>query len=362
MIGHIHKPGDILVGRYRIEEYLDEGGMQQVFFSTDNAFDRPVVVKVPKNPSAVKRFARSAQVSARINHANVAKTLDYFEQDGRSYLVEEYLPGSDLRQALRKNYVLLDSHLVAHIMHHIAKGLAASHHAGVFHRDLKPSNIMVSDDPGFLVVKITDFGIAKMAEEEIADGLKSDESITGSQTLVGALPYMAPEMIDRPREADQPADIWAIGAMAYQLITGTLPFGSGLPAVPKILAAVLPEKPEVLTRRVQFRSLGNEIWEIVSACLNSDPTKRPSADDLVAQCSALCYSVAKREIGTISRYADDAGAWGFIVSPGRESVFFHRSAFYSGGERAKVGQRVNFAAFPGSPKQRAFPVLLLKDE
>src|ERR1039458_6216122 len=145
--------------------------MQQVFKATDQTFDRPIVVKVPKNPSAEKRFARSARMSARVTHSNVAKTLDYFESDGRSHLVEEFIPGLDLRDLLDRKFNYLDPHLAAHVIHQLAKAVAASHHAGVLHRDLKPSNIMVSDDPSITVVKITDFGIAKMTEHEFVEGM-----------------------------------------------------------------------------------------------------------------------------------------------------------------------------------------------
>src|SRR5262249_51624294 len=161
----------------------------------DLVFNRRVALKVPKNPSAEKRFARSARVSAKVIHSNVAATYDYFDFGPKSYLFEEFIDGQTLWDRLDVDFEMLDPHLAAHVIHPRAKGVAASHHAGVFHRDLKPSNIMVSRDPGLRSVKITDFGIAKMAEEEIADAFKDKESTTGSQTVMGALPYMAPEMI-----------------------------------------------------------------------------------------------------------------------------------------------------------------------
>ena len=172
MTSRIHQQGDLLIDRYRIERYLAEGGMQQVYRATDLAFERSVALKVPKNPSAEKRFARSARVSARINHPNIAKTLDFFEDVGRNYLVEELLDGEDLACTLDKRFEYLDPHLAAHVVPHIARALAAAHHAEVVHRDMKPSNVMVSQDPGLKSVKLTDFGIAKMAAEEIAEGVK----------------------------------------------------------------------------------------------------------------------------------------------------------------------------------------------
>src|SRR3954447_10718009 len=163
------KAGEILLDRYRVEAYVAEGGMQEVYLAEDLHFGRSVALKIPKNASALKRFARSARVSARIVHPNVAKTLDYFEIDRGGYLIEEFIAGKDLGAVLRSEYEYLDPHLAAHFFHMIAKGVAASHHAGVVHRDLKPNNIMVGVGANFNLVKITDFGIAKMAEEEIAE-------------------------------------------------------------------------------------------------------------------------------------------------------------------------------------------------
>ena len=129
--------------------------MQQVYLAEDSVFNRYVALKVPKTVSAEKRFERSAQVSARITHANVAATFDYFDLGTKGYLIEEFIEGGTLSESFDKRFGLLDPHLAAHLIHHLSKGVAASHRAGVFHRDLKPSNIMVSGDPGLTSVKIT---------------------------------------------------------------------------------------------------------------------------------------------------------------------------------------------------------------
>jgi serine/threonine-protein kinase len=359
MSTHVHAPGDVLIERYKVVKYLDEGGMQQVYLAKDTAFGRKVALKVPKTASAEKRFERSARVSARVVHANVAATLDYFEFEARNYLIEEYIDGQTLWERLENEFQMLDPHLAAHIVHHLAKGVAASHHAGVFHRDLKPSNIMVSRDHGLTSVKITDFGIAKMAQEEIADAFKDKESTTGSQTVMGALPYMAPEMIEDQKSANLPADIWAIGALLYQLISGKLPFGRGLGAVPAIVTAKLPAQPTLFDTKPQFRPLTDDLWSIVGACLQKDAAKRPTADQLVEMCAKLCYSNAERHIGSINCFGGQGrGKWGFIDVDGGGTAFFHRDSFY--GDTVKVGTKVNFADFPGVPQSRAFPVLPMK--
>jgi len=331
--------------------------MQQVYVAKDLSFDRRVALKVPKNTSAEKRFARSARMSARVNHANVAKTLDYFEENSRSYLVEKLVEGSDLGEILDTRFYSLDPHLAAHLLHHIAKGTAASHHAGVFHRDLKPSNIIVSSDPSLRILKITDFGIAKMAEQEIEEAFKED-TITGSQTVMGALPYMSPEMVSSPKQAGLPSDIWAIGAILYRLLAGNPPFGAGLSAVPRILDASPPTRPQFHGKKPQFELLENELWDVITACLKKDPSERPSADRLVEMCAHLCYSDAPRQTGVIGSFRRGPGAWGSITSATGYSIFFHQDSFY--GDKPAAGVAVNFAAFPGFPKARAFPVLPCK--
>ena len=222
-------PGDIIGRRYRIEHYIDEGGMQFVYAAKDKLSSRIVALKTPKNKSATKRFRRSAIVAAKVNHPNVAKTLDYIKDGDSRYLIEELIVGTDLSKALLHKTAFLDPYLTAKIFHHMAKGLAAAHHAGVIHRDLKPTNVMVVGGYSISELKITDFGIAKMAEEELAEAAEGGQhTLTTSQTAVGALPYMAPEAIDTPKEVTQAADVWSLGAMIFHLLTGQPPFGSGL--------------------------------------------------------------------------------------------------------------------------------------
>lgn len=361
MTDRVHQPQDLVGRRYQVLEFIDEGGMQQVYRALDTVFDKQVALKTPKSPSAQKRFSRSAQLCAKITHPNVAKTLDYFELDGHFYLVEELIDAENLGTKLTGDYDYLDPHLVAHLLHHLAKGVAASHHVQVFHRDLKPSNIMVSADANFSEIKITDFGIAKMAEAEFDDALREGEaSITTSQTVVGALPYMAPELIEHPTQASLQADIWSLGAITYLLSSGKYPFGSGLQAVPKILKAEVPDKPTLFTLRPKFRPLTEELWEIISTCLSRVPTDRPTADELVERCNKLCYSLALRRVGRVDNFRIRTGQWGFISDDELGHVFFHADSFF--GRQPKNHQRVSYAAFPGSPSPRAFPVLPLKSE
>jgi serine/threonine-protein kinase len=274
----IHEAEDVVAGRYTIKDFIGEGGMQFVYCAHDTILDRYVALKVPKDDSAEKRFHRSAVVSAKVNHPNVAKTLDYFEVGNKSYLIEELVVGLDLDKAIITKSEYLDPFLVSKIIHHLAKGISASHHAGVVHRDLKPTNIMISGEFQLESIKITDFGIAKMAAEEIADAAEGgNDTITSSKTVVGALPYMAPEAIETPRNVGVKADIWSLGAMAYELLSGKKPFGSGLKAIHKIIEADIPDIPAFVTNNPQFNALSNKLIGIINLCLQKDPNTRPSA-------------------------------------------------------------------------------------
>jgi len=350
----IHEPGQIVGGRYEITKYIGEGGMQQVFEANDNLLARVVALKVPKNPSAEKRFQRSAAVSARINHANVAKTLDYFEEKERGYLIEEYVSGKDLGRVLKEDLQILDPLMAARIFHRLAKGLAASHHATVIHRDLKPSNIMVVDGGRLTDVKITDFGIAKMAEEELVAVEGGESSLTASYTAIGALPYMAPEMIKSIKKAGTSADVWSLGALMFELITGEKPFGVGYKAVPAIMEAKVPPLPNMLKSNAQFKYAAEEIYKLVKICLTADPADRPSADHLVQACGMMCYPDSTREFGKIKIF--DNGSWGFIAAESGDDVFFHIDSIF-GKEKVKKGDRVWFARHMGGGADRAFPVM-----
>lgn len=354
----IHSQGDVINSRYTVQSFAGEGGMQEVYLAHDLHLQKQVALKVPKNRSAQKRFQRSAVVSAKVNHPNVAKTLDYIEVSGAQYLVEEFIAGTDIKQGLLDRLEAVDPALVAKAMHHTAKGLDASHRAGVIHRDLKPSNVMFTGGPGIREIKITDFGIAKMAGDEIAEAVEGGEaSISASKTVVGALPYMAPEMITDPRNADRPSDVWAVGAMTYELLTGEPPFGVGLPAVPGILQAEPPLPPAGFASKTQFKTLADEIHQILIACLSKDPAARPSANQLAIRCEALCYSVDKRFAGVCSAIRPP-GNTGFISQDGGGIVFFHRQSVY--GPMPSVGDRVSFSSFPGYPYPRAHPIVLIK--
>ncbi|MEM5431843.1 serine/threonine-protein kinase [Cupriavidus oxalaticus] len=357
-----------------MKNFLAAGGMQEVYVCFDRTLEREVVVKTPKAGIKDRRFRRGAEMGARVHHHNVAATFDYYEDADLTFLVEEYIVGVDLGRRLETEFVFMDPSLAAHVIHHIAKALHEAHSVGICHRDLKPSNVMTSADASINVIKLTDFGIAKLAESEIAAELElfeQDQStLTTSNTLLGAVPYMAPECWEDWKNAGQPMDIWALGCVAYHLLHGTPPFGSGRQAFMNI-AKLLSGGPLQLARPTWFgthkntEALENGLWGIIEACIQVNPAARPKAEDVMRMCQQLCYATAIRKIGTITEYPGtysngNRGDFGRITDDvARRRWFFHLTEFF-GQDSPEQGQRVSFSVYPGVPHDRSAPVLGLR--
>lgn len=341
-------------GRYKIIAWIGAGGMQNVYSAHDLLFRRDVAIKTPKEGATLGRFEKSAIMSAKVNHINVAKTLDYVEDSGVPFLVEELVIGQDFSKFVPRVVPIMPPSACARIFHQLARGLAASHHAGVVHRDLKPSNIMAVNGSRLSGVKITDFGIAKMAEAEIGEWAGVGKGgTTSSKTVLGAIPYMAPESITDFSKGSFPADIWAIGAIVYQLLSGKFPFGEGLLSIPNILKGDVPIIPAAVSP-LQFRGLGTELYEVICQCLNPDPKARIDAEGLVKAMEPLCYAVDEYELGSITKVQNSY--WGFLRSDEGKNAMYHVESFF-GGASPSVGQRVWFARHPGMGNDRAFPLV-----
>jgi serine/threonine-protein kinase len=360
---HIHSENDIVADRYKICSYIAEGGMQQVYKAWDENIERFVALKTPKNDSALKRFQQSAILSARVIHPNVARTLDYFEFEDREYLIEELVIGDDLNNIFISNFNYLDPCLVAHIGHLLSKAAGASHRVGIIHRDLKPSNIMIIGKENFCDIKVTDFGIAKMIDSELA--LFSDSegevesSIAGSSTLVGAIPYMAPEIVLDESAASKASDIWAIGAILYHLLSGKAPFTTQFSKI--VISYSKKESPpeiSIASSMMHMRGLASQLIDIILSCLDYNVDNRPSSEDLIQKFQSLCYPTKERVIGEVC-YRKGGNGWGFIRQNNFEDdVFFHTDEVY--GDIPSTGDNVQFSQYPGSPKARAFPIIKIK--
>lgn len=353
-------------GRYRLDQVVGQGGMQQVWAATDQSLERTVAVKVPIVDGAKKRFTQSARLSARVRHSNVASALDYVADDDGEFYVEELINGIDLQECMDMHFPRLDGDTAAHVLHHLTKGLAASHDANVLHRDLKPSNVMVSKDLSFSTIKITDFGIAKLAESEMDRG--TEEINAGrtqglSSTMLGAIPFLAPEVLrkNKPGAAPigKPSDVWSLAAMGYWLLAGEHPFGTGFEAVPGIFTGQANAWSADLTANRVTADLVRQLQEIIASCFKLDPLERPSASQLASQLGQLGYLSGARENGTVTGKGPHGGVWWGRSTTGQQ-VMLHQAEVMAG-DPLCTGARVNYVSTPGQPNRRAVAILRLKD-
>lgn len=213
------------LGPYQLLRVLGEGGMGTVYLALDPALQRQVAIKVlrTKNGQAAKRFLREAQSAARLNHPHVV-TIHMIEPGStRPYIVMEYVAGGSLAQRLRVNGPL-HWRQAAGAMRDALRALAAAHRAGIVHRDVKPANLMCGRDvQGQEVIKLADFGLARMAQATDAD-------LTFPGAFVGSPSYCSPEQIAGVAQIDGRADLYSLAATAYALLTGQPPFLADDPA------------------------------------------------------------------------------------------------------------------------------------
>lgn len=355
------KAAQIVGQRYEVKEEVGQGGMQTVRKALDRRLNRHVALKTPLSTSAAKRFADSARLSARIRHPNVASALDYFIDGETAYFAEELIDGMNLQQCFDGHFSRLCPDTTAKILHNLAKGVSASHLAGVIHRDLKPSNIMVSNDLSFSMIKITDFGIARLAELQIEADLKlQNENSATSSTLIGAIPFMAPEAIAKATSAvapGKPIDVWALGAIAYYLLTGTHPFGADITAVVGILAGAPPKTPEKQVMGGATQELASNLWNAILACLQRDPKDRPTAAQLADLCASMRYLDEPRQTVVIST-KDPKRPMYFGESINGATIALPHAEFIHGSP--SIGTRVSCFAFSGNPRPRGVAVMQLK--
>jgi len=203
----------LLADRYRIERLLARGGMADVYLATDERLDRQVAVKViyphlAENPSFRAKFIREAKTAARLSHPNLVNVFDQGTDGSTTFLVMEYVAGMTLRDAL-DTFGKLQPGRALELFDAVAQGLAAAHRAGVLHRDLKPENVFLADDGR---IKLGDFGLARDIDAN-----------TNTGTLVGTIAYLSPELITRG-VADARSDVYALGIMLYEFLTGQQPF------------------------------------------------------------------------------------------------------------------------------------------
>ena len=256
------------LGRYQILEQLGEGGMATVYKAYDTRLDRYVAIKVIRNDlfgptlleRMLKRFEREAKALAKLSHPNIVKVLDYGEHNGAPYLVLEYLPGGTLKgQVMGKPIPWQEA---VRLLLPIAGALDYAHEQKIIHRDVKPANILLTEKGQPM---LSDFGIAKILE------MKEEFTLTGSGTGIGTPEYMAPEQ-GMGREVDARTDIYSLGIVLYELVTGRKPYTADTP-----MAVVLKHMTDPLPRPRQYiADLPDIVERVLLKALAKDPQDRYS--------------------------------------------------------------------------------------
>ena len=264
--GHIAagvQPGQILLGKFRIERVLGMGGMGVVVAATHVTLEERVAIKflLPhalSNGEAVTRFLREARAAVRIKSEHVARVTDVGQlETGAPYMIMEYLDGTDLGSLVQRNGALPIEESVEYVLQ-ACEAIAEAHALGIVHRDLKPANLfLVRRADGTPSVKVLDFGISKMTG---LDGSGSDLGMTKTQTIMGSPLHMSPEQMASSRDVDARTDIWALGAILYELLAGKVPFQAN--TITQLCAMILqqdapalrntrPDAPEALQGIIQ---------------------------------------------------------------------------------------------------------------
>ncbi|MEK6285199.1 MAG: protein kinase [Acidobacteriota bacterium] len=261
------------LSHYRIVSKIGAGGMGEVYLAEDLKLGRRVALKVlthelTKNPEHLQRFEREARAASALNHPNILTVYEIGESAGAHFIATEFIEGESLRQRIRRGPLELPEVLDIGIQ--IASALAAAHEAGIVHRDIKPENIMVRKDH---LLKVLDFGLAKLVKQETRELDK--EAVTRALlkttpgTVMGTTIYMSPEQA-RGRDVDERTDIWSLGVVLYQLVTGSVPFAGD--TMSDVIASILKTEPPPLVHEAE--SVPRELEHIVSKALRKNREDR----------------------------------------------------------------------------------------
>src|SRR5205809_2163105 len=274
------------LGPYEIVAPLGAGGMGEVYRARDTRLGREVAVKVlpesfSKDPDRLRRFEQEARAASQLNHPNIVTVHDFGTHGGAPYVVQELLEGETLRERLRTG--ALPARKAVDYGIQVARGLAAAHEKAIVHRDLKPENLFLTSDDR---LKILDFGLAKLAAAEgpaaEQDGLPTATQATAAGIVMGTLGYLSPEQA-RGQTVDQRADIFALGAILYEMLSGASAFKRGSSA--DTMSAILKEDPPELPSGSKVPPV---LERIVRRCLEKQPNQRfQDASDVAFALEAL---------------------------------------------------------------------------
>ncbi len=264
----------VLVDRYELGPVLGQGGMAKVHQGLDRQLGRQVAIKVLAPPfdrdrEFVERFQREARAAAGLSHPNIVAVFDSGSDDGTHYIVTELVEGETLADRLRRDGPMPQAEAVA-VAVDIARALAAAHERGLIHRDIKPGNVMLLPDGR---VKVVDFGIARAA---------GSDTLTNTGVVLGSTAYLSPEQASG-QPVDERADLYALGCVLYEMLTGRVPFSADTP-IATMYRHVNEDPPPPST----FAPIPSELEDIVMRALEKDPKRRfASASELEAALLAV---------------------------------------------------------------------------
>lgn len=285
----VPKPGDILAGKYQVEQLIGAGGMGAVVTAIQQELGRRVAIKLmppqaAESQRAVERFLREARAASAISNDHVVRIFDVGRlPDGVPFMVMEFLPGVTLDSVVQARGPLPVAEAVDYVLQ-ACVALAECHALGIVHRDLKPENIMLVHRPGQLgFVKVLDFGISKSEWMHLDSNFTPN--LTGTTDVFGTPTHMSPEQVRSSKDVDNRADIWALGVVMYEILTAVPPFmADTLPALSAMIVSDEPPNPSL--RRAD---IPEELSAVVLRCLAKHPDARPQS---VAQLAEMLQPFA----------------------------------------------------------------------
>ena len=262
------------LGHYRIVEKIGEGGMGEVYRAHDERLDRDVAAKVlhesvAQDTDRLARFEREAKAVAKLDHPNILAIHDFGTHEGVAYAVMELLEGASLREVIARRSITTQK--AVEYAGAIADGLAVAHDKGIVHRDLKPENVFLTKDGR---IKILDFGLAKLKppEQDLTTETPTATLVTKPGAVLGTVAYMAPEQV-QGFPADHRSDIYALGVVLYEMLSGDRPFSGATPV--ETAAAILKEDPPPLEGRTA--ALPTPLRALTERLLDKNPSRRPQS-------------------------------------------------------------------------------------
>jgi eukaryotic-like serine/threonine-protein kinase len=300
------------LGEYEVKSLLGSGGMGEVYRARDSRLGRDVAIKVlppfvSSDPNRLRRFEQEARAAAALNHPNILAVHQMGTHEGAPYLVSELLEGETLREPIRRGRLAVRRAIDYAVQ--IARGLAAAHNKGIVHRDLKPENLFVTKDGR---VKILDFGLAKLTQSQTGSESSAPTHTEGTEAgvVMGTVGYMSPEQV-RGQTVDHRADIFAFGAILYEMLAGKRAFQK--PTSPETMTAILNEDPPGISEVTP--NLPPSLQRVVHRCLEKNPEQRfQSASDLAFGLDALSDSGASSSANAANVVTGARQRWKIIVA------------------------------------------------